>query len=201
MYKVIGNTRTRTLRVLWTLEELGLEYEHVSAPPRDPSVIAVNPAGKVPVLIAEGVPITDSLAIMTYLADRHAALTFAPGTIDRAHQDALTHFINEEFDQILWMAARHSFVLPEEHRLPAIKDSLKWEFEQSQQRLLPRMSETGPFLMGDTMTIADILLAHCLNWASNANFTIPTQALLDYRKRMNRRPAFLRVMALEAPAG
>ena len=47
MYKVIGNTQTRTLRVLWVLEELGQAYEHVKAPPRDPAVTAVNPAGKV----------------------------------------------------------------------------------------------------------------------------------------------------------
>lgn len=195
MYKVIGKTQTRTLRVIWTLEELGLEYDHVQAPPRDPSVIAVNPAGKVPVLIADGVPITDSLAIMTYLADRHAALTFAPGTIDRAHQDALTHFINEEFDQILWMAARHSFVLPEEHRVPAIKDSLKWEFEQSQHRLLPRMSETGPFLMGDTMTIADILLAHCLRWAVAAKFPIVDDRIHAFGAMMFDRPAYRKAAA------
>lgn len=195
MYKVIGKTQTRTLRVLWTLEELGLDYDHVQASPRDPSVVAVNPAGKVPVLIAEGVPITDSLAIMTYLADRHAALTFAPGTIDRAHQDALTHFVNEEFDQILWMAARHSFVLPEEHRLPAIKDSLRWEFEQSQHRLLHRMSETGPFLMGDTMTIADILLAHCLRWAVAAKFPIVDDRLHAFGAMMFDRPAYKKAAA------
>lgn len=190
MYKVIGNTQTRTLRVLWVLEELGQAYDHVKAPPRDPAVQAVNPAGKVPVLVADGVPITDSLAIMTYLADRHTALTFAPGTIDRAHQDALTHFVNEEFDQILWMAARHSFVLPEEHRVPAIKDSLKWEFEQSQHRLLPRMSETGPFLMGETMTIADILLAHCLRWAVAAKFPVVDDRIHAFGAMMFDRPAY-----------
>lgn len=195
MYKVIGKTQTRTLRVLWVLEELGLTYDHVQAPPRDAAVIAVNPTGKVPVLVADGVPITDSLAIMTYLADRHAALTFAPGTIDRAHQDALTHFINEEFDQILWMAARHSFVLPEEQRLPAIKDSLKWEFAQSQRRLIPRMSETGPFLMGETMTIADILLAHCLRWAANAKFQIVEDRLHDFGAMMLDRPAYKKAAA------
>lgn len=195
MYQVIGKTQTRTLRVLWTLEELGLDYDHVQAPPRDPAVVAVNPAGKVPVLIAEGVPITDSLAIMTYLADRHAALTFAPGTIDRAHQDALTHFVNEELDQILWMAARHSFVLPEEHRLPAIKDSLRWEFEQSQRRLVPRMAEDGPFLMGETMTIADILLAHCLRWAVSAKFPIVDDRLHSFGAMMFDRPAYKKAAA------
>jgi len=195
MYKVIGNTQTRTLRVLWVLEELGQDYEHVKAPPRDAAVVAVNPAGKVPVLVSEGVPITDSLAIMTYLADRHAALTFPSGTIDRAHQDALTHFVNEEFDQILWMAARHSFVLPEEHRVPAIKDSLKWEFEQSQHRLLPRMSETGPFLMGETMTIADILLAHCLRWAVAAKFPVVDDRIHDFGAMMFDRPAYKKAAA------
>ena len=29
MYKVIGNTNTRTLRVLWAMNEIGLEYEHL----------------------------------------------------------------------------------------------------------------------------------------------------------------------------
>jgi glutathione S-transferase len=32
-YTVIGAARTRTLRVLWTLEELGLAYDHIDAPP------------------------------------------------------------------------------------------------------------------------------------------------------------------------
>ncbi|WP_071674423.1 glutathione S-transferase family protein [Nioella nitratireducens] len=190
MYKVIGNTQTRTFRVLWALEELGLAYDHVKAPPRDPAVVAVNPAGKVPVLVAAGVPITDSVAIMTFLADKHGSLTFPAGTVDRAHQDSLTQFVHEEFDQLLWMAARHSFILPEEHRVPAVKDSLKWEFEGSQKRLMHRMSETGPFLMGETMTIADLLLAHCLRWAVAAKFPIIEDRLHDFGAMMFDRPAY-----------
>jgi glutathione S-transferase len=81
----------------------------------------------VPVLVAEGVPITDSVAIMTFLADRHGKLTFPAGTLDRARQDSLTQFIIDEFDALLWTAAKHSFILPEEHRVPEIKESLKWE--------------------------------------------------------------------------
>ena len=55
MYTVIGSTKSRTLRVLWMLEELGLPYEHVSATPRSPDVVAVNPTGKVPVLLLDDV--------------------------------------------------------------------------------------------------------------------------------------------------
>lgn len=195
MYQVIGGVKSRALRVLWTLEEMALDYEHVSAPPRSDAVISFNPAGKIPVLVSGGVPITDSVAIMTYLADKHGALTFPAGTIERARQDSLTQFIVDEFDQLLWTAARHSFVLPEDKRVPEIKDSLKWEFERSQKALIPRMAEDGPFLMGDIMTIADILLAHCGGWAVAAKFPIVEPQFRDFVTMMRERPAFHRAMA------
>ena len=173
MYRVIGPTRTRTLRVLWALEELDQPYDHVGAMPHAEEVVAFNPAGKVPVLVVGGVPITDSLAIMTYLADKHGRLTFPAGTLERARQDSLTQFINDEFDQILWTAARHSFILPEDRRVT-------------------RMAEDGPFLMGETMTIADIVLTHCLGWAISAKFPVEEPRLRDYAEAMRARPAYKR---------
>ncbi len=195
MYKVIGGVKSRALRVMWMLEELGQPYEHIAAAPRSAEVLAFNPAGKIPVLVDDGVPITDSLAIMTYLADKHGALTFAAGTLDRARQDSLTHFIMDELEGPLWMASRHTFILPEEHRMPAIKDSLKWEFERSQATLVTRMAEDGPFLMGETMTIADMLLAHIGGWAVTAKFPWTQQRLRDHTAMMRERDAFQRVMA------
>lgn len=189
-YTVIGNVKSRALRVLWTLEELGLDYEHVDAGPRSHEVTRISPAGKVPVLVADGVPITDSVAIMTFLADRHGALTFPAGTIDRARQDSLTQMILDEIDAVLWTAARHSFVLPEELRVASIKDSLKWEFAKSEKALVARMAEDGPFLMGETMTIADILLAHCGGWAIAAKFPISEPRLREHIAMMRDRPAF-----------
>ena len=49
----------------------------------------------------------------------------------RARQDSVVHMLLDEFDAVLWTSARHSFILPEERRLPEIKDSLKWEFATS----------------------------------------------------------------------
>ncbi|MCB1398536.1 MAG: glutathione S-transferase, partial [Rhodobacteraceae bacterium] len=98
MYTVIGTVQSRALRVLWMLEELGHSYEHVVAAPRSEGVVAFNPAGKVPVLIVDGTPITDSTAIIQYLADRHGALTHPAGTLERARQDSLTQFLLDEFD-------------------------------------------------------------------------------------------------------
>ena len=71
MYKVIGSARTRAFRVIWMLNELGLDYEHDPAIPRQASVAVINPSGKVPVLEVDGEHIIDSVAICQFLADKH----------------------------------------------------------------------------------------------------------------------------------
>jgi glutathione S-transferase len=192
-YTVYGTVKSRAARVVWLLEELGVPFDHVAAPPRSDDVVALNPSGKVPVLVADGVPISDSTAILTFLADRHGAFTYPAGTIDRARQDSLTQFLLDEFDAALWMAARHSFILPEPLRHAAIKDSLKWEFERSQKTLVARMG--APFLMGEQMTVPDIILGHCLVWAMTAKFPIVEPRLVDFLAAMRARPAFLSAMA------
>lgn len=190
-YTVIGASKTRALRVLWMLEELGQSYEHVGLMPQAEGVAPFNPAGKVPVLVADGAPITDSTAIIQFLADRHGALTHAPGTLERARQDSLTQFLLDEFDSPLWVAARHTFVLPEEMRQPAIKPSLRWEFERSQHTLAHRMGD-GAFVMGDQITVPDMILTHCLIWAQGARFPIVVDRLGEYLAQMRARPAFQR---------
>lgn len=161
MYKVIGGMRSRAFRVLWMLEELGAAYEHAPEPPRSDAVRAVNPSGKIPVLLDGAEALTDSVAIMTYLGDKHGAVTHPPGTIARARQDALSFRILEELDATLWMAARHSFLLPEEMRCPEVKAPLKAEYAASLERLAAERD--GPYLAGDMLTIPDILLTHCCN--------------------------------------
>ncbi len=194
MYDVIGSRASRALRVLWLLEELGLDYNHLPVAPHSPEALALNPSGKIPALRDGDAVLTDSVAIMTFLADRHGQFTHAPGSHERAAQDALMHRVLDEADAILWTAARHSFVLPEEHRVAAIKTSLKWEYERNINGLEAVFE--GPFLQGETMTIADILLAHCLMWAGNAGFAAPPARLEAYLAMMKARPAFQRTAAL-----
>lgn len=197
MYTVIGGVASRAFRVLWMLEELGAAYEHQPAQPRSEAVLAYNPSGKIPVLIDDGHALTDSSAILTYLADKHQALTHAPGTIERARQDAFTFAVLDDIDSVLWTAARHSFILPEEERVPEVKDSLKKEYSRNIARLMDRMS--GPFLMGEMMTVPDIILTHCGNWAISANFPDPEQRFEDYLANMRARPAYGRTRALRKP--
>jgi glutathione S-transferase len=79
-------------------------------------------------------------------------------------------------------------------RLPAIKGTLKWEFERSQVTLVQRMGE-GAFLMGPVMTVPDFILTHCLRWAEVAKFPIAEPRLAAYLLRMRERPAYVRAMA------
>ncbi|MFT4014480.1 MAG: glutathione S-transferase family protein [Paracoccus sp. (in: a-proteobacteria)] len=193
MYQVIGTGQSRAFRVLWLLEELAQPYEHVPLPPHAQGVTSFNPAGKVPVLVVDGTPIPDSTAILTYLADRHGALTHKAGTLERARQDSLTQFILDELDAALWFAARHSALLPDETGLSATRNTLRWEFERSQKILVHRMAEDG-FLMGEHLTVPDIILTHCLGWALSVRFPITEHRLTEYLDLMRARPAYRRAM-------
>lgn len=191
-YTLIGAASTRAGRALWMLEELGVPYEHVGVKPHAEEVTRHYPRGKVPVLLVDGEPLTDSTAIIQYLADAHGRFTATAGMLDRARQDAMLHLILDEFDAVLWTSARHSFILPAERRVPEVKESLRWEFSVNQASLVRRMGDR-PYVTGDEFTVADIVLAHCLIWARAAKFEITEPALQDYAKRIAERPAFQRV--------
>lgn len=188
MYTVIGPVKSRAMRVMWMLEELGQPYDHIDAAPRSDAARKYNPSGKVPALMDGAEVLTDSMAIVTYLADKHGMLTAPAGTIARARQDAMTFWLVDEFDAILWAAAKHSFVLPQEQRLPAVKETLKSEFSASADQLAAKLD--GPFLMGDHITIPDILACHCLNWAVGAGFPRVDERLFAYGKNLRQRPTF-----------
>ncbi|MCK0149965.1 glutathione S-transferase [Marivita sp. S6314] len=194
MYKLVGLRMTRAFRALWMLEELGVPYEHVPAAPRSDEVRAVSPLGKVPVLVDGDVVIPDSMAILTYLADKHGAFTHPAGSAARAQQDAWTFRILDEVDAVLWTAARHSFVLPDAERVPAVKDSLKAEFARNMGQIASEM--TSECLMGADPLVPDFLLAHCLGWARNADFPDAPEVLVAYLRRLRARPAFQRAAAL-----
>lgn len=193
MYQVIGGTQSRAFRVMWALDELGQSYEHLSVKPHTPEALTANPSGKIPALRDGDDCLTDSTAIITYLADKHGLLTAPAGTLARARQDGMMHMVLDELDAVLWTAARHSFILPEERRVPEVKPSLAWEFERNARRLADAMP--GPFMMGAEFTIVDIVATHCLNWAYSAKFEIPDPRLVDYAKAMRGREAFRRAAA------
>ena len=194
MLTLYGSSKTRAMRTLWCLEELGLDYEHVPCAPHSDALEGRTVLGKVPVLDADGTAITDSTAIMTWLCDREGRLTAPAGSLERARQDALTFQILDELDAILWTAARHSFILPKKHRVAEIKEPLRWEFNRNVDHLMERME--GEFLMGDAFSLPDIIAVHCGGWAKVAKFETENDEYVDYVKQGRARDAFRRAAAL-----
>jgi glutathione S-transferase len=182
------------MRVVWMLEECGVDYDYVAATPHSPDILKVNPTGRVPALVADDTVIADSVAILTFLADRHGVATEQAGTLARARQDSLTQLIVEELDGALWTGTKHRFALPEEHRVPDIFSAARFEFERGINRLSEALGK-GPYLMGETFTIADILAAHCLVWARSSQYPEPPDHVVAYGKRCRARPAFRAALA------
>lgn len=189
MYTVIGFPRTRTMRVMWMLEELEQTYELVPAMPQSEEIKSYNVMGKVPALIDDNETLVDSVAICQYLADKHGALTFPSGTIERARQDSFTQFAIEQFESPMWTAAKNTFILPEDIRMPEIKSVCRAEFDVAIDYLGKRLA-ARQFVMGDTFTVPDLILGHCCQWARAAKFSIPEGPITEYFERVLSRPAY-----------
>lgn len=199
-YTVIGATRSRAFRLLWLLEDMGLPFEHIPAAPHSDAAFAHHPQGKVPALAVDDGPegravLVDSVAIMTYLCDRHGQFTHPAGSIARAHQDALTQFLVEEFDNILWTATRYGPNGRQGLDIPQLRAGLEAEFAQSQASLVARMDAGGPYLMGDSPLLPDFLLAHCAGWAKGAGFALTAEPILAHLALMRARPSFKAALA------
>jgi glutathione S-transferase len=199
MYKVIGSPKTRAFRVMWMLEELGQPYAIDPLPPRDKALLAINPSLKVPVLQDGGNSIIDSVAICQYLADKHGLMTFKAGTIDRAHQDSFTQFSVDDVESCLWVAAKHTFALPEEYRVPDVKRACKFDFDRAMAALSARLGDRS-YVMGDTFTVPDLLLGHCAGWAASMGWAPTQENVAAYFKRVRERPAFLKATAAREAA-
>lgn len=188
MYTVIGHPNSRAGRVTWALEEMGLEWTLTPAAPQSDEIRAVNPGGKIPALRVDDTVIIDSVAIITFLADRHGALTAPAGTTARGQQDSFTQFACDEMDASLWTAAKSRFALPEEQRVPAIKDTAIWEWQRACRTLETRLGDRT-FVMGDELTLPDIVIGHCAGWANAAKFGWPDGPVGAYFDRLTSRPA------------
>jgi len=185
------------MRPLWLLEELEVPYDYVSVAPRSPEALALNPLGKVPILETDDGIVLDSLAQMHFLADTHGGFTHEAGTIGRARQDAFSFAVLEMMDANLWTLALHSFGLPEEMRVAAVKPAAREMVTMFSGRIADLME--GEYATGDAPTVPDILLAHCAAWARGLKIDLD-ERVLEHMRRMRARPAFERASAHEETA-
>jgi glutathione S-transferase len=203
MYEVYGMPRTRSTRILWALEELGLEYvfhsvDLAKGEGQSPEFLKLNPGGKIPVLVDGDLVLSESAAICTYLGDKYseAELVPRPGTRDRGVYDQWSYFVMTELEQPLWTIGKHKFVFPEEKRVPAIIDVALWEFQKA-AAVLAKHLDGSDYLVGAAFSMVDILATHSLLWARA--FKLPHhQELLDqYAERISGRTAFAKARERE----
>ncbi|WP_217474257.1 glutathione S-transferase family protein [Stutzerimonas stutzeri] len=194
MLKLYGTPPTRALRVIWLLNELGLEYEMVPVDllrgeQRERDFLALNPAAKVPVLVDGDRVITESAAIQLYLAEKNPQAGYIPETVeDRAQMYRWIFFLVTEIEQPLWRIARHTFIYPENQRIPQDVELARQEC-MDMLAVLERHMEEREFLVGDRISVADFNAAYTLDWADEEKLLENTPRLSGYLKAMYDRPA------------
>ena len=193
MITLYGLPRSRSLRVSWMLEELGLDwhYHYVNfqaGEQRSEEFLALNPCGKVPALKDGDLVLSESAAICLYLAEKYGPQFLpTPGSDQAALHHRWVSFTTCELEQALWSMGKHRFALPEKLRVPEMLETATWEFNKAAAIAEQWVPEEG-YLLGEQFTVADILLCHTLNWAMAFQQQLPTK-LMAYRKRTSQRSA------------
>ena len=192
----------RSLRVLWTLEELGAkaDVKTLPFPPREkqPDYLKVNPTGAIPAMVDGDRVMTESLAICEYLAAKHgSSLLVAPGEPERV-----------PFLEWLWYG--ESTLMTPLSRLGRVaslpvkgeaidivladaRESLQVRLKSLEQRL-----EGRDFLVAGRLTLADVSVGYPLHLIAVFGIDVPLGTrTAAYRERLRTRPAFVRAAAIK----
>jgi glutathione S-transferase len=188
-----GNTRD--LRVLWALEEMGLPYEIVGMdhPNHDldsPAYRAMNPFGQIPVIDDDGVVVSESGAILLYLARKSGKLIPAnlagEAQVLRWSFAALTTIELPILSQWFVNLSGGKGTKPSE----ALGGWANMRLEQLDGWLARR-----PYVATEDFTVADILLTHVLDAGTKREMLAPHANLVAYRTRCTERPAWKKAYA------
>lgn len=187
---------SRAANVVWMLEEVERPYELrlvdiMKGAQKQPDILAVNPMGKLPILDDEGTVVTESAAIGLYLADRYAYGRLSPKVDDAARGTYL----------------RWSFFAPSVIEPGTYAKQNNWEFKESQAgwgahtAMLTAMESAlakGPFVLGDTFSMADIIFGGTLRFMMMVKSIDPRPSFTAYAERLAARPALQRAEARNA---
>ena len=191
--KLYGTPPTRALRVLWLLAELEIECEVVTVnmgigEHLQPKFLALNPAGKLPVLVDGDLVLTESAAIPLYLAEKFPEKRLIPNTLAaRAQMYRWIFFLVTEIEQPLWRIALHTRIYAEHERLPQ-EVALATRDCKRMVAVLEQHMREREFVAGERLTVADFNAAYTLDWANEAGMLGDAPRLREYLKTMYARP-------------
>lgn len=203
MLKLFYAPGTCSLASHIALEEAGVDYTAVrvdfsKAEQTKPDYLAVNPKGRVPALVTDRGTITETPAILTYIAQSVPQSKLAP--LDDAFEFARIQSFLSYLCSTVHVAHAHGRRGARWADDPAAHEAMRAKvasnmtdcFELIEIRML-----AGPFVTGDTYSIADPYLFTIAGWlepdgVDPARFP----KILDHRNRMTQRPAVARVLAV-----
>ncbi len=203
---VWGVVSVRALRVHWALAELGLDYRTEPIQSRTGETLTarysdLNPKQKIPFLEDGEIRLSESAAIVQHLFRVYGRGTavFLPATnAARAASDEWCYFAMTELDaHSLYLIRRHGY-LPEIYgAAPEAVASAREYFLRQIAAVGQRIAGAAPYLFGERIGAADLLLTTCLDWA--VRYEIPLdRPVLDYLARTKSRPAYLAAVARNA---
>ena len=202
--EIWGKGTARTQRPLWMAHEIGLEFTHHPIGPRtgethEPDFLSLNPRHKVPMLRHGEVVLTESAAILIYLTesfDVPVEIFRADTATERIRHLEWCFFIMSELDANgLYTMRRHGPLKHLYGDAPVAVTGGQTYFLHQLACMEAPLRAAAPFLMGEQLSPADILLVSCLDWAVRYGIALP-EYLMDYRARMTARPAYQSATAM-----
>ena len=202
MISIWGGATSRTLRAHWACEELELTYTprligSRTGETQSAEFRLLNPKEKIPVLCDGDLVLSESAAIVTYLADTYGRGNLAPlpFTPERALYNQWLSFIQMELDaHTLYVMRKHKDLANLYGEAPAAIETAIAGFNKQIQVVAEHLAER-PFLLGEQFTGADIMLTSILTWAQNYGFDLDS-TLQTYTAAQTARPAFKRAAKL-----
>lgn len=183
------NPQSRAGGTRWLLEELGVPYEmkpvdYEDGSMRTPEFLAMSPLGKIPLVVDDGQPVTESVAIAIHLADKYKKPNdLAPAVTDPQRGEYLRWTV---FYANVEAAITQKFMGFEMPRRQAGWGSYDLVVEALQKRA----AKTSPWLLGDRFTAADVVLGGGLNYAMMFKIFPELPEFTAYVDRLKARPAF-----------
>ena len=209
---------SRSQRVLWLLEELGLPYEVIRYE-RDaktmlapPSLLAIHPLGKSPVIVDGGVTVAESGAVVEYLIDRYGGGRLIPavGTPERLRYTYWLHYAEGSampplllklvFDRVAnapapWPISAIARRIAGTVQNSFIGPQLKRHLDYMEAELTAR-----PWFAGEEFTAADIQMSFPLEAAaSRAGLNAGRPRLIGFLERIHARDAYKRALTRGGP--
>jgi glutathione S-transferase len=192
---------SRSSVVLWMLEELGEPYDLKLLKLSDgdqqkPDYLAVNPMGKVPALRHGDTVITEVAAICTYLADAFPdkGLNVPVGTPRRGLYLKWLFFAPGCFEMAVTDRAYPRKEAPR-------RGTLGYGDFDTAMNVVAKAVESGPWLMGEHFTAADVVLGSHVRWGTMFKLVPGRKEFLDYAARIAARPAAQRAEAKDQEFG